>query len=223
MGLDARGIDPLAPLRETSAFTAEDEEIYIQRVTTKAQTAAREIIAKAMAEAEDIRQEARAQGYEQGRSAADEEIKSHLQTLSGKLNKLLEQVEKEKKVLRAKQNRSMALLLKAALEKILGTELEAHKTEVLEHLLEQALTRIDTQERLTISCSPEDKSLLEDLLTRSEQQFPSLSQWMINPSPALKQGGLKVESKNGMVDNSIESRYALVREIIEQITLEEDQ
>jgi flagellar assembly protein FliH len=117
----------------------------------------------------------------------------------------------------------MALLLKAALEKILGTELEAHKTEVLEHLLEQALTRIDTQERLTISCSPEDKSLLEDLLTRSEQQFPSLSQWMINPSPALKQGGLKVESKNGMVDNSIESRYALVREIIEQITLEEDQ
>jgi hypothetical protein len=26
-----------------------------------------------------------------------------------------------------------------------------------------------------------------------------------------------------MVDNSIESRYALVREIIEQITLEEDQ
>jgi flagellar assembly protein FliH len=39
----------------------------------------------------------------------------------------------------------------------------------------------------------------------------------------MKKGGLKVESKNGMVDNSIESRYALVREIVEQISLEDDQ
>jgi flagellar assembly protein FliH len=64
---------------------------------------------------------------------------------------------------------------------------------------------------------------LEDLLARTEQQFPDLSKWVLNPSPAMKKGGLKVESKNGMVDNSIESRYALVREIVEQISLEDDQ
>jgi flagellar assembly protein FliH len=223
MGLDPRGADPLAPLRDTSTFPPEMEEEYFQRVKTKARTAAREIIAEAMSEAEIIKQEAHKQGYEQGKAAADKELEAHFQKLSGKLSDLLEQIQIEKKALRSKQNRNMALLLKAALEKVLATELETNKAKVLENLLEEALNRIDTQERVTISCSPEDKSFLEDLLTRTEQQFPDLSKWMINPSPTMKKGGLKVESKNGMVDNSIESRYALVREIVEQISLEDEQ
>lgn len=223
MGLDTRGADPLAPLQDTSMLSPEMEEEYVQRVKAKAQVAAREIIVKAMTEAEALKQEAYDLGYEQGKAAADGELEAHLQKLSGKLDELLKQIQIEKKALRSKQNQNMALVLKAALEKVLATELETHKTKVLENLLEEALNRIDTQERVTISCSPEDTSFLKDLLARTEQQFPDLSKWVLNPSPAMKKGGLKVESKNGMVDNSIESRYALVREIVEQISLEDDQ
>ncbi len=223
MGIDSRGTDPLAPLRDTSTLSPEMEEEYIRRVKAKAQIAAREIFAKAMSEAEALKQEARDQGYEQGRAAADQELNAHCQNLSCRLNDLLEQMQAAKKTLQVKQSQNMALLLKVALEKILATELEAHKAEVLENLLEEALTRIDSQERVTISCSPKDASFLEDQLARAEQQFPDLAKWVIRPSSAMQKGGLKIESKNGMVDNSIESRYALVREIVEQISLEDDQ
>jgi flagellar biosynthesis/type III secretory pathway protein FliH len=39
----------------------------------------------------------------------------------------------------------------------------------------------------------------------------------------MKQGGLKLESCNGMVDNSIASRYDLIRDILDQISLEDSQ
>ncbi len=223
MGLNSRGADPLSPLREATRPSPEKEEEYMERVRTKAQHAAREIIAKAMAEAEAIKHEAHNLGYEQGMATASQELDHYRQTLSQKLGDLIKGLRAEKDTLRARQCKDMALLLKAALEKVLAAELEADRTRILEHLLDEALVRIDSRECVTISCSPEDKSFLDELLTQTGQKFPDLEKWVIKASPTMEKGGLKIESCNGMVDNSIASRYALVREIIEQISLEDEQ
>lgn len=223
MGLNAQGEAPLAPLHDPTTFTREVEEEYTLRVKNRAQAAAREIIAQAMAEAETIREQAHTQGYEQGMAAAREELATHTRELSSKFNDFLQELRAHKDTLGARYRRDMSLLLKAALEKIVGMELTAHREAILDHLLGEALTLIDKRERITLFCAPEDESLLRDLVAQSAAQFPDLHQWIIKPSSDISQGGLKVESSNGMVDNTIDARFALVREIVEQISLEDEQ
>jgi flagellar assembly protein FliH len=223
MGLNAQGNDPLAPLHDPATFTREVGEEYTLRVKNRAQAAAKEIIAQAMAEAEAIRQQAHTRGYEQGMASAQEELENHARELTGKFNGFLHELRAHKDALRAQYCRDMTLLLKAALEKIVGMELAAHREPILDHLLDEALTLIDKRERITLFCAPEDESLLRDLVNQSGAQFPDLHQWIIKPSSDISQGGLKVESSNGMVDNTIDARFSLVREIVEQISLEDEQ
>ncbi|PIE69479.1 MAG: hypothetical protein CSA21_02290 [Deltaproteobacteria bacterium] len=223
MGLDAQGIDPLAPLHERSWASPEQEEEYMERVKAKAKDAARTILAQAMTQAETIKEEAYQQGYEQGRTAASQEQEGYEQERASKLGDLIQGLQQETQAVRARQCKDMALLLKAAAEKVVATELKTHSLSILENLLHEALQLIDSREHLTISCAPADTAFLEDLLARTSQAYPGLEQWIVKSSPALEPGGLKVESRNGMVDNSIASRYALVSEIIEQVNLENDQ
>ncbi len=221
IGLNSKGIDPLAPLNETPRFAPDQEQEYMERVRAKAQEAARSVIAKAMDEAEALKHKAQTQGYEEGLAQAAKATDDHNQTLSRKLDDFVQALQSEHTARRAAYAKDTALLLKAALDKVLGVELESHKTDVLEHLLDEALVRIDSRNHITISCSPEDQSFLEDLLARTSQKYPGLEQWTVKPSQALEQGGIKVESGSGMVDNSLASRYALIEEIIQEVSMED--
>ncbi|GAU08794.1 FliH/SctL family protein [Desulfoplanes formicivorans] len=223
MGLNAQGNDPLAPLHDSARFTQEMEEEYTLRVKSRARAAAKDIIAKAMAEAEAIKQQAHEQGYEQGMATAHEELASHSRKLSDKFNGFLHELHAYKDTVRAEYCRDMSLLLKTALEKIVSMEIATDRVPILDHLLNEALTLIDNRERITLFCAPEDESLLNDLVAQSVATFPDLQQWIVKASPEIRQGGLKIESSNGMVDNTIDARFALVREIVDQISLEDEQ
>ncbi|WP_462323697.1 FliH/SctL family protein [Desulfoplanes sp.] len=222
MGLNAKGVDPMAPL-QSPVFSPEKEAEYIERVKQKATDAAREIIAGAMNEAEDVKKQAFSEGYDQGMAQANKEIEATRQDLSKTLASVVESFDAEKASLWTSRREEIVLVLKTALEKILATELADNRGTVLEHLLDEALDRIDSRECITLSCAAQDKHLLEDLLARAQANRPDLSKWIVKECVSLHRGGIKVESSYGMVDNSIGSRHDLVKEIIDQIALEDDQ
>jgi len=223
IGLDAVGMESLSSAPDEPLFTPENEKEYVERVKIKATAKARSIITTAMHEAEGLKKRAREQGYTQGMRQAQEVIDQERQGLACQLTDIVQKLNAEKQTLWSTYRADIMLLLKASLEKTLATEMEKNRLAILENLLNEALAQIDARECITITCAPDDKGFLDDLIIRAKTTFPDLSKWAVKADNAMNQGGLKVESCNGMVDNSIASRYALISDILGQISLEDSE
>ena len=223
IGLDAVGMESLSSAPDEPLFTPENEKEYVERVKIKATAKARAIITTAMKEAEGLKKRALEQGYTQGMRQAQEVMDQERQGLACQLTDIAQKMKAEKKALWSIYRADIMVLLKASLEKTLATEMEENRIAILENLLTEALSQIDSRECITITCAADDKRFLNDLITRAKTTFPDLSKWVIKADEGMNQGGLKVESCNGMVDNSIASRYALIRDILDQINLEDSE
>lgn len=223
IGLDAVGMDSLASAPDQPLFTPENEKEYVERVKTRAKAKARSIITTAMHEAEGLKKRALEQGYNQGMRQAKEVLEKERQDLACQLTDIAQKLNAEKQTLWSTYRADIMVLLKASLEKALATEMEKNRLAILENLLNEALAQIDARECITITCAPHDKLFLDDLITRASTTYPDLTKWVIKEDAGMKQGGLKLESCNGMVDNSVASRYALIRDILDQISLEDSQ
>jgi flagellar assembly protein FliH len=73
-----------------------------------------------------------------------------------------------------------------------------------------------------VRVNPEDEAAVKDILVTTQQRHSGLEVWSVKGDPSINPGGLVVESVDGMVDNTIESRYALVDQILEQLELPGD-
>lgn len=219
MGLDSAGNAEEKTIQEMEGkkkptWDESTNQEYFQRVKIKAQTMAKDIIAKAMSEAEEIKKQAFEDGQANGLSAAQEQNAEHLAQLSNSLGSLLEGIQKQgDKVLEVRIQDSVALTM-TVIEKALGIEMESRKQEILASLFEEALNRIDSQTGLTIRVSPDDEPLLEPLLVQAKEDFPDISRWKIKTDESIDNGGVIIEAEDSMVDNTVSSRWAGVEEIL---------
>jgi flagellar assembly protein FliH len=194
-------------------------EEYLTRVRDKAQEAAREVIARAMAEAEVLRREAADKGRIEGETKAKDRQAEVERAQAEQLAKALSGIKNQAKAVWRAQRRDIVALIRLAVEKTLAVEIEERRAEILENLLDQSLDLLDTRRRLTIKTRPEDAALIEKLLKEAKDRHPDLSGWRLKPSPELAPGGLVVECDEGMVDNAIASRFAEVEAIFAHLVV----
>ncbi|MBT8764284.1 hypothetical protein KFV02_10100 [Desulfohalobiaceae bacterium Ax17] len=223
VGLQTRFLAELeARATDRSYLTPETEDKFWERVKARAQEKAREIIARAMQEAQGIREQAREEGLKQGQAQAAREIEKVKQKLTDDFARVISQIEQEKCNIWQRFRQDLVLLTRAAVEKVLGLELEKNKEKVLENLLDQALELIESKEELVIRVNPDDTELLQGIMDKLRAKHPQLSLWQVKPDPQITQGGLVLENGKGMVDNTIEGRYAAVKKILDELSLDED-
>ena len=223
MGLDSNNNAQEMTLQEMEGkkkLTWDDatDQEYFVRIKAKAQNIAKDIISKAMAEAEQIKINAKAEGYAEGKAEAASEAEKHMIGFSQNLGQTLTGVHEQSSSLMTAQSTDAVSLVLMVIEKTLSVEMEERRHEILASLLDESLSLIDSQTHLTVKVSPADQQIIGPLLEQAQIDYPSLSKWRIKADPAIENGGLTLEADDGMVDNTITSRWEGVQEILAQLT-----
>ncbi len=223
MGLDSNNNAQEMTLQEIEGkkkLTWDDatDEEYFVRIKAKAQNIAKEIITKAMAEAEKIKIKAKSEGYAEGKAEAASEAEKHMIGFSQNLGQTLSGIQEQSSSLMIAQSTDAVSLVLMVIEKTLAVEMEERRHEILATLLEESLSLIDSQTHLTVKVSPADQQMIGPLLEQAQEDYPSLSKWRVKADPALEDGGIIIEADDAMVDNTISSRWEGVQEILAQLT-----
>ncbi len=196
------------------------EAEFWERVRGKAQDKAREIIAQAMAEAERLKASARDEGLAEGARQARDQFEAHLDEMGKAFAETLAAIQKDRKTLWASYRQDFVTLLRLAVEKTLGILLEERRRDVLGSLLDEALDIIDSRTELAVTVNPDDVPMIEELLSRAAATRQGLDRWRVKGDPSLAPGGVRLESRDGMADNTVDSRFAEVERIMGRLRVD---
>lgn len=210
---DERTIQEMEGKKKPVWDDSTDQE-YFSRVKVKAQNMAKDIISKAMAEAEEIKKKAFEEGEAQGQAAANERNTEYLAQIGNNLGSILEGIQDRSNEIIDSRIQDSVTLVMTVIEKALGIEMESRRQEILGSLFEEALNRIDSQTSLTIKVSPDDQETLAPLLEKAKEEFPDISRWKVVSDTSIDNGGVIVEAKDSMIDNTVSSRWAGIEEIL---------
>ncbi len=208
--------------RRSPMHFEEMEARFWERVRAKAGEKAKDILSKAMAEAEEIKARAHEEGYREGVARQAEEYAAHVDELSQAVSETMAAVREERKSLWRGYREDFVSLLRLAVEKTIGSELSERRLDVASNLLDEALDLIDSRSTLTVTVHPDMEELLGQLLEQARTSGMGLDRVRLRSNPAVQPGGVVLESADGMVDNSIESRWAEVETIFSRLSVDED-
>jgi len=204
------------------------EARFWERLRAKATAKAQAILAEAMAEADRLRETARQEGYAAGHAegradadaaaaeaaaAAAAEHEATLDHLGASFGAMAEALTNERARVWDLQRDEFLTLLRLAVERTVNVAIDARREEILAALLHEALEAIDAKAEPTLTVHPEDEALLRELLTRAKAERPALARVSVRVNPALVPGSVYLEYPEGLVDNTIASRFAEVEAI----------
>ncbi|WP_419780469.1 FliH/SctL family protein [Maridesulfovibrio sp.] len=223
MGLDSNNKTQEMTIQEMEGkkkptWNEDTDREYYERVKAKAQNMAKEIIAKAMAEAETIKANALAEGYAAGQQQAAQEAEQHMIGFSQHLNQTLQGIQEQSHNVLMSQSADAISLVFMVIEKTLAVEMDSRRQEILAALLDESLNRIDSLTQLVIKVSPADADIIGPLLEQAQSEHPDLAKWRVKPDPAIDNGGIILEAADAMIENTVTSRWEGVQEILGQLT-----
>lgn len=176
----------------------------IDQILNDAQVQANQIVADARAQADQILSQAREEGHRQG---YDEGFQEGMSKSEDKIEKTLQKKEKELEARYERMTQSvepeMVDTLTRIYEHVFNVSFKDDK-EIILHLLQTALSRIESSGSLLIHISPDDY----DMITDAKEQ---LMQNVVSPDtvlelvedPTLKENECIIETDGGIFDCSV--------------------
>ncbi|WJG10609.1 flagellar assembly protein FliH [Aliiglaciecola sp. LCG003] len=151
------------------------------------------------------------EGHEQGLSAGEEELKQHIESLSGVLEHLHEPTASVDQQLQSELVKLAVSLAKAVIRVEVNTS-----TEVISHALAEGLKVLPIQESsYQILMNPEDIALIKQ---NFDQQHIDKNNWIFIDAPNMSRGGCDISTQNNAVDVSIERR---IKDVLDRFLLEQ--
>lgn len=199
--------------RRSPLHFEEVEAQFWERVRAKAKAKASAIIAEAMAEAEQLKARALEEGYAQGVAAAGEQVQNDLAQMSTSLGSMLESLAAERRKIWDAHRQDFVNLLRMAVEQTIAVSIDSRRQEILQNLLGEALELMDAKDSLVVTVHPDDEPLMRELLTRAQQERPTLSQVLTKVNAQMLPGSVALECPDGLVDNTVASRFTEVEAI----------
>jgi flagellar assembly protein FliH len=173
--------------------------------------AAAKQLAQAMAEAAEIREQARAEGFEQGRAAGLQEGRAEIEAATEALAAAAREVsELREQTVEAVERDAIELGLALA-GKILPAALLA-RPEVVAYAVQGALRRVSGQRTLSVLVSPEDLETVRAAL--GEQQLPSAPEaFDLQGDSRVQRGGVIVRTTEGELDAQVSTQLERAAEV----------
>jgi len=193
----------------------ETEDHYMEQVRQRAQQMAKEILAEALAEAEGIRAAARAEGYAAGQQEAAALGQQEKAKVGAFLDTIQSALVAEKERVYAEHKECLFQILRLAFEKTLGVMLDEQREQVLITLFEEAVSQLQARTCITVHVCQADLDLATTLVDQTRKERADLPELRIRASEGLEPGGVRVESGDGLVDNSVTARFEQVRSILD--------
>jgi flagellar assembly protein FliH len=187
----------------------------MEQVRERAQQMARDILAQALTEAEQIRRQAREEGLAEAREEIQARARAEAAKVSDFLGGMQTALDGEKGRVFTEHKKALFQVLRLAFEKTLGVMLAEERQKVLETLFEEAAAQLQTTSCITVHVCSDDLDLARQLVKSTRQSRPDLPELRVCPCAELELGGVRIESGDGLVDNSVASRFEQVRAILE--------
>ncbi len=203
----------------STAWTAADEADYLNRVKAKAEQIASGIIADARAEAENLREEARKEGFTIGMADAQAELDSFRTGMTESVSSVLNAIEGQCSHIFDQWREDLVGVARLAVEKITGIQLAEERRAILESLLVEAVSVLEKRREVLIRVNPEDEPVLSDILSMTQERYPDVKSWRVKADGSITPGGMVVESESSLAEGRLESRRAAVEEVMSRLIL----
>jgi flagellar assembly protein FliH len=169
-----------------------------------------ETLAAARADAEQLREAARAEGFAAGHAEAMASLQPALEALaSAAAGVRAEQVAASERLERSAVELGFALA-----EKVLAGALAAEPERVVESV-RGALRGLVERERLTVLVNPLDLELVTGAMDELRASLGGIEHMVVEAERRVARGGCVVRTADGDVDAGIDTKLARAREVIE--------
>lgn len=192
---------------------------YMERVREKAAARAREVLDEARREADALRAKAHEEGYAAGLDAARAELDEFRVGMGDSVAAVLQAIQGQCSAIFGTWREDLVALLRASVERYTGVVLAEERAEVLRALFVQAAQALDSRRHLIIRVNPEDEAAVADMVQAARERLAGLESWTVRGDASMAPGGLVVESDDGMADNRMETRRAVIEEVLAHLTL----
>lgn len=199
------------------------EAAYMQRVRERAAERASSILAKAREEAAWIKEKAHQEGYEHGCQQAQEELAALQQQHADSVSGVLGAIQGQCSNIFNNWRSELVTIVRSAVERTCAVEMSENRQASLEKLFAEAVQVLDERRQLIITVHPDDEEMITGIIQNAQNHYSGLEAWNVKSDPTIVAGGIIVESRDGMVDNTIVSRKQAVNEILDQLVIPEDQ
>ncbi len=219
--------------RQRPLWDETTEQEYMERVRAKAEAMARDVLtkandtlAKARSDADAMRaaahEEGRNAGYAEGMEQAHQELEEFRAGMGESVSAVLSAIQGQCSSIFAAWRSDLVELMRAAVERSVGVVVDAERAAMLETLFVKSVQALESRRTLTVRVNPEDEPAVSDIIAATKDRFPGLEAWSVRGDAAIGPGGMVVESRDGMVDNTIETRHRIIEEVLAGLILPED-
>ncbi len=169
----------------------------------------RNLISRAREEAQNIKEAAAKEGYQEGllQAKADiEDVKNAITSFAGAKQAVFEYIAPD--------------ILEISVEiaqKIIKKELQQDPTIILDNIMEilKGLSKEET--KITLRVNPSQVSLLKSEIPNAMSNVGLDAKVLIVPDDAIMEGGCMVITTNGVIDATIETQLAVISEALKEI------
>lgn len=169
----------------------------------------RNLISRAREEAQNIKEAAAKEGYQEGlmQAKADiEDVKNAIKSFAGAKQEVFEYIAPD--------------ILEISVEiaqKIIKKELQQDPTIILDNIMEilKGLSKEET--KITLRVNPSQVSLLKSEIPNVMSNIGLDAKVLIVPDDTVMEGGCMVTTNNGVIDATIETQLAIISEALKEI------
>ena len=174
---------------------------------------AADVLSAAIAQADQIRQEARATGEAEGRAAAMAAVRAEaepsLRALAGAAHGL---DELRDRLVADLEDDAVALALRLAEQIVAGAIRVA--PERLIDVAGQAMRRIADRRHVTLVVNPADLELMDESVLRLQSELGGIEHCNVQADRRVGRGGVIARTEAGEIDTTIEAQLSRAREIV---------
>jgi flagellar assembly protein FliH len=176
--------------------------------------AAARLLAQAMADAERIRESARAEGYEQGRAAGHEQGVAEIARAAGALGEAVQAVQALRVETVQTVERDAIKLAIALSNKILMGALHA-RPELVVEVVQGALRRISDRRTITVLVNPADLEVVRSAVGQLTGQGSGVEVCDVQADERVELGSAIVRTAQGEVDAGVYAQLERASEVAE--------
>ena len=176
-----------------------------------AQTGAEQIVNRARQDAEEIRQQARQEGFARGMEQVEQMVARKLAGVLPALTGAVEDIQRAKHTWLRHWEACGVRLATAIAERVIRREL-AQRPEIAVGLIREALELTAGSSHLRIHLNPADREALGDQVDLLTKELSPLGTAELISDPSITPGGCRVETQFGIVDQQFETQLKRIEE-----------
>jgi flagellar assembly protein FliH len=182
--------------------------------TVEAERTPQEVLARASAEADAIRERARAEGEAAGRAEGIEQARSEAASVLNGLAEAVRGVENTRNELVEMLTRQAGEVSLRIAEQMVGGTFAVQPERIVE-VTRAALRRLADRHRVTVLVNPEDLELVAGAVQALQSELGGIEHLDVQADRRIERGGAIAQTAYGEIDATIGAQMEAARELVE--------